>query len=239
MSEFTVYPAVDLRGGKVVRLRQGNPDKQTTYGEDPAGTAQQFLDEGAEMIHVINLDGAFNESQDANRQALHEVLTTGARVQLGGGIRSLEAIETCLDLGVSRVILGTIVVSKPVLVAQAIDRFGEDRIVVGVDVRRGRVYTHGWKEETLFEPVSLASAFKNAGLRTLITTSIIRDGTGEGLDVRAAKRLADETGLDVIAAGGVGSLDDVSAAREAGLRGVIIGRALYDGSLTLKEALAC
>jgi len=239
MGEFTVFPAIDLRGGKVVRLRQGNPDKQTVYSDNPAETAQQFLDAGAEMVHVINLDGAFSEAQDESLEAVRAVLETGACVQLGGGIRSLETIETCLDLGVARVILGTVVVSQPVLVAQAIGRFGSDRIVVGIDVRRNRVYTHGWKEESVFEPVSLALAFRNAGLRTLITTSIARDGTGEGLNTAAAKKLADETGLEVIAAGGVGSLDDVHAARKAGLRGVVIGRALYDGSVSLGEALAC
>jgi len=239
MNAFTVYPAIDLRSGRVVRLRQGDPQQETVYSEDPLAAAQQFLDLGVEMIHVINLDGAFSEAQDANMKAVRQLLKTGARVQLGGGIRSLEAIETCLDLGVTRVILGTVVVSKPVLVAQALEKFGPDRIVVGIDVRRGRVYTHGWKEETHFEPVSLAMAFRNAGLRTLITTSIVRDGTGEGLNVEAASTLAAETGLDVIAAGGVGSLEDIRAAKKAGLRGAVIGRALYDGSVSLKEALAC
>ncbi len=239
MSDFTVFPAIDLRGGKVVRLRQGDPGQQTVYSDNPAETARQFLEAGAEMVHVINLDGAFSEAQDASLEAIRTVLETGARVQLGGGIRSLETIETCLDLGVARVILGTVVVSQPVLVAQAIDRFGSDRIVVGIDVRRNRVYTHGWKVESVFEPVSLALAFRNAGLRTLITTSIVRDGTGEGLNTAAAKKMADETRLEVIAAGGVGSLEDVRAARTAGLRGVVIGRALYDGSVSLAEALAC
>ncbi|MBN1265293.1 MAG: 1-(5-phosphoribosyl)-5-[(5-phosphoribosylamino)methylideneamino]imidazole-4-carboxamide isomerase [Anaerolineales bacterium] len=239
MSSFTVYPAIDLRGGRVVRLRQGDPKQETVYSDDPAETARQLLRTGVEMIHVINLDGAFNETQDANLEALQQVLATGALVQLGGGIRSLESIQTCMDLGVARVILSTVAVSQPMLVAQALKKYGPDRIVISIDVRRNQVYTHGWKEQSLFDPVSLALAFKNAGLHTLITTSIVRDGTGEGLNVTAAKKLAEQTEMDVIAAGGVDSLKDIQAAKEAALRGVIIGRALYDGSVSLKEALAC
>jgi len=239
MTDFTVYPAIDLRNGSVVRLRQGDPEKETVYSADPVKTAENFLDAGAKMIHVINLDGAFNNNQAANNKAIKKILKTGAQVQLGGGLRSLDAVKSCMDLGVQRVILSTVAVTDPFIMAQALLEYGSDSVVLGIDVRDGKVYTHGWKEESLFEPVGFAMAFKKAGLSTVITTNIERDGTGQGLNVPAAKKLMKESDLDVIAAGGVDSIKDVKAAKKAGLHGVVIGRALYDGTVDLKEALAC
>ncbi len=234
---FTVYPAIDLRGGKVVRLKEGDPARMTAYSDDPAETARRWLDAGASWLHVVNLDGAFGESDDANRKALESILKLGARVHFGGGIRSLAAIEAALSLGVSRVVLGTIAIENPNVVAGAIQKFGADRIAVGIDARDGLVRTRGWKADSGISVTDLALQMRTLGLATVIFTDISRDGLGSGLNIAATRELAEVSGLDVIASGGVHTIEDVIAAREANLAGVIIGRALYEGTIELKKAL--
>lgn len=232
-----VYPAIDLRGGKVVRLRQGDPARQTVYSSDPAATARRWLEAGAHWLHVVNLDGAFGESGDGNLSALEAILSLGARVQFGGGLRSLEAIARALDLGVSRVILGTIAVENPSVVAQALARFGAERIAVSIDARDGLVRTRGWQAESGVPALDLALRLRTLGLRTVIFTDIRRDGLGGGLNLAASRELAQASGLEVIASGGVHTIEDVRAVKEAGLAGVIIGRALYEGTIELASAL--
>jgi phosphoribosylformimino-5-aminoimidazole carboxamide ribotide isomerase len=160
-----------------------------------------------------------------------------APVQFGGGLRSLEIIEQAFDLGVSRVVLGTIAIENPNVVTQALTRFGEGQIAIGIDARDGLVHVHGWKENSGVSAVDLARQMQMLGLRTVIFTDVSRDGLGSGLNIPSTRALADASGLDVIASGGVHTLDDVIAARDANLAGVIIGRAIYDGTLDLKEAL--
>lgn len=234
---FTIYPAIDLRDGKVVRLKEGDPSRLTAYSDDPVKTARRWLQAGATWLHVVNLDGAFGEVDSPNLSALEEICKLGARVQHGGGLRSLAAIERALALGASRVVLGTMAIEEPHVVAEAVNKFGVEKIAVGVDARDGMVRVRGWKENSGIAAAELALQMRSLGLRTLIFTDVSRDGLGTGLNIPATRQLAEASGLDVIASGGVHTLEDVIAAREAGLAGVIIGRALYEGTIDLKEAL--
>ncbi len=234
---FTIYPAIDLLAGKVVRLKEGDPARMTSYSDDPAETAQKWLGMGATWLHVVNLDGAFGESDHANRSALESILKLGAQVQFGGGMRSLDVIENAIKLGVSRVVLGTISIEQPQVVQDAINKFGAEKIAVGIDARDGLVSVRGWKDDSKISATSLALQMRTFGLRTVIYTDIRRDGLGSGLNIASTRELADVSGLDVIASGGVHTIDDVIAARDAKLSGAIIGRALYDGTVDLRKAL--
>ena len=232
-----IYPAIDLRGGKVVRLKEGDPARMTAYSDDPAEMARKWLGMGAAWLHVVNLDGAFGESDDANRSALEAILKLGAQVQFGGGMRSLDAIEDAIALGVSRVVLGTIAIEQPKVVIAALNKFGPEKIAVGIDARDGLVAVRGWKSDSGILAKDLALQMRNVGLRTVIFTDIRRDGLGSGLNIPSTRELAEVSGLDVIASGGVHTLDDVIAARDAKLSGAIIGRALYEGTIDLEKAL--
>jgi phosphoribosylformimino-5-aminoimidazole carboxamide ribotide isomerase len=238
---FVIYPAVDLRAGRVVRLKEGDPGRMTAYSDDPAETARRWLESGAGWLHVVNLDGALGESDDVNHQALQSILQVAgkfnARIQFGGGMRSLNAIEGVLNLGVSRVIVGTLAVEQPEAIADAIHRFGAERMAVGIDARDGFVRVRGWKSNSGVSAADLALRMRTVGLRTVIFTDVSRDGLGSGLNIPATRELADISGLEVIASGGVYAMEDVVAAREANLAGMIIGRALYEGTIDLKEAL--
>jgi phosphoribosylformimino-5-aminoimidazole carboxamide ribotide isomerase len=234
---FTIYPAIDLRGGKVVRLKEGDPAQMTSYSNDPAETARKWLGMGAQWLHVVNLDGAFGEGDNANRAALESILKLGARVQFGGGIRSMNAIADVLKLGVSRAILGTIAIEQPAIVADALTRFGTEQIAVGIDARDGLVRTRGWKDNSGVSAIDLALQMRTVGLGTVIFTDVSRDGLGSGLNISATRELSERNGLDVIASGGVHTTDDVIAAKDAGLAGCIIGRALYDGTIDLADCL--
>ncbi len=234
---FTIYPAIDLRGGKVVRLKEGDPARMTSYNDDPAETAKRWIDAGSTWLHVVNLDGAFGESDNANRDALGSILKLGARVQFGGGMRSLDAMDAALSLGITRVILGTIAIENPDIVADAVKRLGAERIAVGIDARDGLVRTRGWKDNSGVPALDLALQMRTFGLDTVIFTDVSRDGLGSGLNIPATRDLSERSGLDVIASGGVRTVDDVVAAKDAGLAGCIIGRALYDGTVELEEAL--
>ena len=241
MSTFTVYPAIDLRAGLVVRLKEGNPERQTTYSSDPSQMAKRWFEEGAQWLHVVNLDGAFDENDTANQSALRVVLETAnrleRRMQFGGGIRSVQMIENVLSLGVSRVVLGTIAVEQPEFVADAVRSFGTEKIAVGIDARDGLVRVRGWQAGSGIYATELALRMQSLGVRTIVFTDIRRDGLGSGLNIASTRELASVSGLGVIASGGVHTIQDVIAAREANLAGVIIGRALYEGNVDLKEAL--
>ncbi len=238
---FTIYPAIDLRNGRVVRLKEGDPARMTAYSDDPAETARKWFGMGARWLHVINLDGAFDENDSSNRMALDSILKVAkefnACVQFGGGMRSLDAVENAIVLGVDRVILGTIAIEQPEVVKEALGKFGPKKIAVGIDARDGLVRVRGWKEGSDVVAADLALQMRTFGLRTVIFTDIRRDGLGSGLNIPSTRELADGSGLDVIASGGVHTLEDVLAARSANLCGVIIGRAIYEDTLDLKEAL--
>lgn len=240
MSKFTIFPAIDLRNGRVVRLEQGDPERETVFGNDPVKMAQRWIDAGAKWLHVVNLDGAFDEAGAANWAVLPAICELDAKVQFGGGIRSLEDIERALKAGARRVILGTVATEKPNIVRQAIDKFGKSKIMVGIDAHNGRVKTRGWQRDTAMNPVDLGKEMKELGVKTLIYTDIGRDGLMGGVNVQATVQLSQVTGLEVIASGGVAALEDIRrcyARAEHGLVGVITGRAIYDGSMDLEEAL--
>jgi phosphoribosylformimino-5-aminoimidazole carboxamide ribotide isomerase len=238
---FTVYPAIDLRASKVVRLKEGDPARMTAYSTDPVQETRRWLEAGAGWLHVVNLDGAFGESDSLNRGAMQNVLGVAqefrAEVQFGGGMRSLMAIEDALSLGVSRVVLGTIAVENQDMVVAAIQKFGAKRIAIGIDARDGLVRVRGWKADGGISAQDLALRMRTLGAHTVIFTDVRRDGLGSGLNIEASRQLADVSGLDVIASGGVHTIEDVRAARDANLAGVIIGRALYEGTIDLQKAL--
>jgi phosphoribosylformimino-5-aminoimidazole carboxamide ribotide isomerase len=237
MGAFTVYPAIDLREGRVVRLAQGDPDRETSYASVPRQVAERWCEAGATWLHLVNLDGAFGESGEANQRALRSILETPARVQFGGGLRTLEAIRTALDLGVDRVVLGTVAVERPALVREALERYGPDHVAVGVDAEDGIVKIRGWQDATDVKAADLAGEWSAMGGRWLIFTDVSRDGMGSGVNVAATAALAESTELQVIASGGVASAKDVVRVRDAGLSGVIIGRALYEGQIDLRALL--
>lgn len=232
-----IYPAVDLRGGKVVRLREGDPNQQTTFSDDPVQTAQRWIDEGAEWLHVVNLDGAFNEVNN-NLAVLEAIAKLKVRVQFGGGLRSLEHIAMALDKGASRVVLGTVAIEQPEIVEAALKQFGADAICVGLDARDGRITTHGWSALTDETPASLGRAMAGHGVKHALFTEVKRDGQLSGAAIPETIALARETGLQVIASGGISYLTEIAQlARSGVVAGAIIGMALYTGQMRLKDAL--
>ena len=234
-----IYPAIDLKDGKCVRLHKGAMEAATVYNDDPAAQAGEWARAGFSWLHVVDLNGAI-DGKPVNIDAVRAILgASDLPVQLGGGIRSLAQIETWLNEGVSRVILGTVAVKNPALVKQACELFPE-QIVVGIDARGTRVAVEGWVEESDMEVNDLAAKFEDAGVAAIIYTDINRDGTGQGLNMSNTIALAQSTSIPVIASGGVASLADVRAVRAAvqyGVTGVIIGTALYDGSIDPARAL--
>lgn len=240
MHKFTIYPAIDLRSGIVVRLRQGKVDQQTDYSTYPSEVASEWMSDGAKWLHVVNLDGAFSEPSAKNLLAIQSILEVGKnkiKIQLGGGIRTMEQINDVLRMGISRVVLGTAVIENPEFGEQVLDEFGGERIAFGFDALGEDLMARGWQSASGIKLFSLGERLAKAGAKTIIYTNIQKDGMQTGVDWENAKKLSDKTGLDVIASGGTTTLDDIKAVRKAGLEGVIIGRALYERNFKLKEAL--
>ena len=237
MAGFELIPAIDLLGGRCVRLVQGRYDEATVYAADPAGVATRFAAYALQRLHVVDLDGA-KLGRPGNTGAVRAILDAakGVPVELGGGIRTLAAVEAWLALGVDRVVLGTAALRDPELVQGAARRF-PGRIAVGIDARDGRVAVSGWLETSETDALTLARRFEDAGVAALIHTDIARDGTGAGPNLDASESLARAVRLPVIASGGVGSLDDVRNVCGRGLAGLIVGRALYTGAVDLRSAL--
>jgi len=237
---ITLYPAIDLQDGQAVRLRQGDFAQTTVFSDDPIDQARRFADEGAESLHVVDLDGArAGEPVHAALVASIAAAFPGT-VHLGGGLRSRAAIETALATGVDRVVVGTAVVDDADLLGWAIDRLG-DGLVVALDARQGKVATHGWTQITDRDAVEVATSLVSMGVRRLAYTDIGRDGTLGGPNIAAMKRLSEAAPpLRLIASGGISSLDDLARLRDldvANLDGIIVGRALYEGRFTVSEAL--
>ncbi len=232
-----IYPAIDLRGGKVVRLVEGDPHRQTIHGDKPLEAAQRWKDLGAEWLHVVNLDGALGEA-DLNLSILEQLVTIGLPIEFGGGLRSLHDVESALAAGAKRVVLGTMVVQRPTYAGEAVQQFGADAVAVALDAKDGKVAIHGWQRESDFTPGTLGNRFADMGVVHALYTDISRDGNLSGVNVEATSQLADETGLQVIASGGVASLDDIKRLQQAGnIAGVVIGKALYTGAVQLIDAL--
>ena len=238
---MNIYPAIDLRHGKVVRLKYGDPKQQTTYSDDPIETARRWLEAGAAWIHVVNLDGAFGDEAGAavNRSLLQSLTAVGPNVQFGGGLRSLADIEAALSRGVTRVVIGTLAIEQPAVLREAVARFGADRVVVGLDAQQGRVKTRGWQNDGGIDTITIGRHIRSVGVNLVVHTDIGRDGDLSGVNGTASSELARETGLHVIASGGVSSIEDVLKLKAIpGIEGVIIGRALYTGAIDLGKLLS-
>jgi phosphoribosylformimino-5-aminoimidazole carboxamide ribotide isomerase len=232
-----LFPAIDIRHGRVVRLSQGEATRQTVYGDDPAAVAESFASAGARWIHVVDLDRAFGEGDNAAAvRRVVERVAGRARVQSGGGFRSLELVRRGLELGVSRVVVGTAAATDPDFLQTVASTVTPDQVAIGVDTRDGRVAVRGWIETSALTAAELAGRALKAGIRTLIYTDVARDGMLEGADVEGALRLQ-RLGAAVIVSGGVASVADLARIADAGLSGAIIGRALYEGRFDLRQAL--
>ncbi|MCR8847811.1 1-(5-phosphoribosyl)-5-[(5-phosphoribosylamino)methylideneamino]imidazole-4-carboxamide isomerase [Rossellomorea sp. SC111] len=236
---FTIYPAIDMRGGKCVRLIQGDYNQETVYGDSPFDMAKKFADEGAEWIHMVDLDGAKEGSRINDEFVIAVAEKLDAKVQIGGGIRTKEDIEHYLNKGVDRVIIGSIAVSDTELVKEWLREYG-DKIAIGLDAKDGYVATHGWLETSALKAVDLGKELAEAGAETFIFTDIATDGMLSGPNVEAVVDLAEQTGKSVIASGGISSLEDLKMLNRyesQGVSGAICGKSLYTGKFTVSEAL--
>ena len=233
-----LYPAIDLKDGNAVRLVRGDMDQSTVFNTDPTAQAMEFVKAGCEWLHLVDLNGAF-AGEPVNAAPVEAILAqTKTPVQLGGGVRDMKTIETWLNKGLARVILGTVAVERPKLVRDAARAF-PGQVSVGIDARNGLVSTKGWVENTSVQVTELAKSFEDAGVAAIIYTDIDRDGAMQGPNVEATAALAKAVAIPVIASGGVSSIADLIALRDCGanLNGVITGRALYDGAIDLRQAL--
>lgn len=233
-----LYPAIDIRAGRVVRLSQGQADRETSYHDDPVTQAQAFAAAGSRWIHVVDLDRAFGTGDNLTIIRRIASGTEGrVRLQVGGGIRSLEALGAVLDLGVARAVLGTQAVISATFVPEAIALAGAERLAIGLDTRDGMVAIRGWVETTDLAADQICRRILSQGAKTVIYTDVSRDGMLAGPDLNGAIHLK-RLGAGVIVSGGVSGLEDLVAAREAGLEGIIVGRAIYEGRFTVAEGLA-
>jgi len=230
-----LYPAIDIMDGKCVRLKKGQAHQKTIYSNDPIAVAKQFEQMGAKHLHVVDLDGAFRgykQNESVIEAIAHSVKIP---VQVGGGLRKIDDVNRLFDLGVSRVVLGTVMVEDPSVFELAVLQYGH-RIVAGIDCRDGIVVIKGWVEKSGISAFDLAKRVKKIGVSRIIYTDVAKDGMMQGPNINAAIKLQKETGLKVIASGGISSLDDIVKLNEAGIYGAIIGKALYEGTVDLKEA---
>lgn len=234
-----IFPAIDMRQGRCVRLLQGRAEQETVYFEDPVAVALRWEAEGAAWLHLVDLDGAMSEG--AGNRAIAKGIFAALRipVQFGGGLRTMKDLEEILGAGAARVVVGTAAVQHPEFLAEALQRFGE-RIVVGIDARDGRVATHGWNQVGSLEAVAFAQTLARTGVQRVVYTDISKDGMLVGPNLEATKRLAADSRLKVVASGGVASLDDLRSLcglEKFGIEGAIVGKALYERRFTLKEAI--
>ncbi|WP_346687351.1 1-(5-phosphoribosyl)-5-[(5-phosphoribosylamino)methylideneamino]imidazole-4-carboxamide isomerase [Megamonas hypermegale] len=235
-----IFPAIDIRGGKCVRLIKGDFNQETVFSDRPEIMAKKWQDEGGKYLHLVDLDGAL-AGKSQNLATVEMILkTVDIPVELGGGIRTMENIETVLDMGVSRVILGSVAVKNPQLVKDACKKYGSERIVVGIDAKDGIVAVDGWGVSGNVEAKDLAKKMALGGVKHIIYTDISRDGTLSGVNAQATAEIARYSGVKVVASGGVSSIEDIKLLKQYeadGIEGVIVGKSIYTGSLSLPEAL--
>lgn len=230
-----IYPAIDLHNGQAVRLYKGDYNQVTSYG-DPIEQALKWKSLGAKFLHLVDLDGA-KEGHSLNLEAVKGIIeNVKIDVELGGGIRSQEQIEELLNIGVNRVILGSIALNLD-FVKEAVKRFGNDKIVIGIDCKNMKVATHGWLDTTDIDAVEFALKLKELGIKTIIFTDIAKDGTLEGINQNQTKKMVDLTGMEIVASGGAKSLVDIENAKNIGCYGIILGKSIYSGAIDLKDAI--
>lgn len=234
-----LYPAIDLKDGQCVRLLRGEMEAATVFNDDPTAQALSFVEQGAEWLHVVDLNGAF-KGRPVNLQAVGDILkSVSIPIQLGGGIRNMDAIDTWLSAGISRIILGTAALTNPQLIREACAAY-PGKIVVGLDGRGGKVAVEGWAKQSEISILEMAEMYEDAGVAAIIYTDVGRDGAMEGPDVQGTLALCQAVTVPIIASGGVASMNDLLAMKQlepVGLSGVIVGRALYDGAINLSDAV--
>ncbi len=235
-----IIPAIDLRSGRCVRLTQGQTSAETVYSENPVAIAKQWYEAGAEMLHIVNLDGAMNLDDSKNIRVMSDILyQINLPIQFGGGVRALDEVQRLDELGVTRIVVGTAAIENPQLLQALLDDFGST-IVVGIDAREGKVALRGWQKTADMLAVDLAQKVADMGVERIVYTDIARDGMLSGINLDATREIAEVSGLKVTASGGVATLDDIYAVKELeefGVDSLIIGKALYEGAFTLEEAL--
>jgi phosphoribosylformimino-5-aminoimidazole carboxamide ribotide isomerase len=236
-----IIPAIDLKKGQCVRLLQGRKSDMTVYNENPVEVAREFAAAGAQMIHVVDLDGAFNESDSPNRNVVRQIIeAVDVPIEFGGGIRTVEDVRQLCNAGVARVVLGTVAAESPETLQQFVDQFSS-RICVGIDARDGRVMTRGWETATPLQATDLARSVAECGVERIIYTDIVRDGALVGPNIQQTLAIAEAANIRVTASGGVSSLEDIKRLRDAGdvrVDSVIVGKALYEGKFKLEEAIS-
>jgi len=236
---LVVIPAIDIKNGRCVRLKQGQMSRETIYSEVPEEMALRWYSEGAERLHLVDLDGAV-EGRPVNGEIVEKIVNAvPVPVQLGGGIRDLQTIKSYLDLGVEQIILGTVAFKDPGFIATACEKF-PGRVILGIDAKEGRVAIEGWTEETGISPIEMARRYESLDISAIIYTDIKRDGMGTGPNIEATRDLAESIDIPVIASGGISGIDDVKrilSLKRYGVTGMITGRALYEGTLSLADAI--
>ena len=237
-----LIPAIDLRNGFCVRLLQGESDKETVYSNDPAAMAVTFEDAGAKRLHLVDLDGAF-QGEGANIPSIRSILkNVSIPVQIGGGLRTEEDIDSMLALGVSAVIVGTMAVKHPDVLEKVLKKYTDEQIILGIDARNRKVSIEGWKESTEIQDVKFALRWKNSGIKRVVFTDISRDGMLSGPNLAALREMAEHTGLKIVASGGISSMDDLEQLKILEPNGVdqaISGKAIYEGKIDLKRVFKC
>ena len=234
-----LYPAIDLKDGNCVRLTQGLFEQAKIYSHTPADMAKEWENQGATFLHLVDLDGAL-AGRSMNEPAIRSILkAVSIPVQIGGGIRSRDGVASMLDLGVKRVIIGTKAAKNPEFIGEVVEEFGTDCIVAGIDAKDGKVAIEGWEKLSCLSALDLCKKMKDFGVQHIVYTDISRDGMLTGPNVPATKELTRETGLDIIASGGVSSMEDLRRLYEEGIKGAIIGKALYEKRIDLLEAIRC
>ena len=235
-----IIPAIDLRGGCCVRLTQGRRETAKVYDGDPIDIAKGYEAAGAKMLHIVDLDGAFSEPNSRNRKTLSQIIRSiQIPVQFGGGLRSVEQVKEVVDVGVARVVLGTLAVESNETLKKLLDMFGGEMIAVGIDAKGGTVVTRGWEKEAALSAAGFALQLASVGIERIIYTDVSRDGMLNGVNVEATCEIARASGLKVTASGGISSIEDIRSISRAdcGIDSVILGKALYEGCFTIQEAL--
>jgi len=232
-----IYPAIDLRGGKVVRLKEGDPNRQTVFSDDPVATARQWIEQGTEWIHMVSLDGTFSEA-NTNGQILEQVAQLGIRIQFGGGLRTIGDIEQAIERGAARVVIGTAAIQQPEIVTQALQRWGAEAVCVALDARDGKIAMKGWQENSGLDPIEVGQQMAARGVIHALYTDVNRDGLLQGANIDSTTALANATDLNVIASGGISTIEEIRQMAQSGIiAGAVIGMALYEGRITLRDAL--